>query len=261
MWSTSALTIPPGGLVEVPLVVAEPSICQYVLASDTQIGFQLGLLTRPTEPAISEYVSDIQGCFEVPTAGVLQAALNNTASLVRTAKVACTVSLKPSAQLKRLEQHRQQVALQAAVHIAERELRDHSNKQAERLATEAALRAEEEALRERLEMATREVVRGERRAILLREEVTSLKAQALAARTRSSSDIADGDTSVQNGELSDELDADVEGTILNEEDDAAITRLCSLGFPPAAATEAYLSCRKDEHRAANFLIDRCSASG
>ena len=42
---------------------------------------------------------------------------------------------------------------------------------------------------------------------------------------------------------------------LPEEDEAAVTRLESLGFAREQAAEAYLACERNEMLAANFLMD------
>ena len=43
---------------------------------------------------------------------------------------------------------------------------------------------------------------------------------------------------------------------LPQDDEAAVERLCALGFARASAIEAYLACNRDEMLAANFLVDQ-----
>lgn len=54
------------------------------------------------------------------------------------------------------------------------------------------------------------------------------------------------------GEEDDEMAVEIE---LTEEDQAAIERLCSMGFDKNACIEAYLICDKNEEAAANFLLE------
>ena len=46
---------------------------------------------------------------------------------------------------------------------------------------------------------------------------------------------------------------------LTEEDQAAIERLCSMGFDKNACIEAYIICDKNEEAAANFLLENGGA--
>eukprot|EP00965_Chrysotila_dentata_P153662 5079249-Pleurochrysis_carterae.AAC.1 len=112
VWSTSAITIPAGSSVDVPLLVLEPSVCSFDFKSDMQIEFQLELADGRPEAAVAMYEDHGKGSFTIPTPGLLHATLGNTASLVTTATVACRVYVCPISQLLRAERHKRFLAIQ-----------------------------------------------------------------------------------------------------------------------------------------------------
>jgi len=48
--------------------------------------------------------------------------------------------------------------------------------------------------------------------------------------------------------------------VLTDEEVAAVSRLCEMGFSRADAVQAYLACDKNEALAANFLMDSMTDS-
>jgi hypothetical protein len=115
VWSAGAITIGPGDVLAVPLVISEASLCKYsfqcaaggsAMFSVSASGSE-GYLVPPRE------VETDAGQFRIEAPCVLTAHLDNTASMVTAVQVACRVSAMPLSQLVAAEAEKARAELRA----------------------------------------------------------------------------------------------------------------------------------------------------
>jgi len=177
-WAATALSLGPGTVFNVPIVVSEPSLCRYsfaVAAADgTVVGFSIGPEGLP--PLVTVRGAQHEGEAEVHSDGstVLIAKLENGAVFTH-AVVACEVVLEPLIQLAARDAHRQRIATRARLAAAKADLAS-TMAEAERAETEAAsLREEVSAVQRRLEANAAHQQQLQARAAALRDEADALE--------------------------------------------------------------------------------------
>ena len=105
IWSAGAVTVAAGSLLDVPLIVKEPSLGTYDVdvANGGSVVFSVTGSEGLDVLVGVDTVSKGQGEFKVPKACVLTAHLDNTGALLSAATLACRVTVTPIADLAAAE--------------------------------------------------------------------------------------------------------------------------------------------------------------